>query len=130
MALARLGPLQAVTTASHRPARAVKIKYLGNRYARIPRVDEQRLVDYAKLYGYIEGVTKVGLGEFRNHASHYVRRAENGETIVILKRRHAVAVLQPCDKAQNRRCLLGAMAGTATIRGDVTTGIPERWFRT
>lgn len=75
---------------------------------------------------------KVGIGELRDRVSHYVRRAERGETIVIVNRNREVAVLQPWrDQRRRPRRLLGCLEGTAKIRGDIVGPIipEEHWFR-
>jgi prevent-host-death family protein len=77
-------------------------------------------------------MVKVGIGELRDRVSQYVRRAERGETIVIVNRDREVAVLQPWHGKRPRPTrLLGSMKGTAKVRGDVVKPvIPEReWFR-
>jgi len=76
-------------------------------------------------------MVKVQIGEFRDHVCEYVRRAENGETIVVANRSREVAVLQPRlrTKRSGRR-LLGCLKGTARLRGDILAAIPaEDWFR-
>lgn len=77
-------------------------------------------------------MTKVQIAELRDQVSRYVRRAERGETIVIVNRSRKVAVLAPCAPARGRAGrLLGCLKGTARVRGDlVRAGIPPRdWFR-
>jgi len=78
-------------------------------------------------------MTRVGIGELRDRASRYVRRAEKGETIVIVNRDREVAVLQPWRGApRRRRRLLGALKGTARVSGDIVAPIHDEddWFRT
>jgi len=78
-------------------------------------------------------MVRVGIGELRDHVSRYVRRAAQGETIVILNRDREVAVLQPWRRRRKQATrLLGCMKGTAQIRGDITGPIlpEEDWFRT
>ncbi len=77
-------------------------------------------------------MVKVGIGELRDRVSQYVRRAERGETIVIVNRKREVAVLQPWHGWQPRsNRLLGSMKGSPRFRGDIVKPvIPEReWFR-
>jgi len=77
-------------------------------------------------------VKRVKIGEFRNRASEFVRRAAGGETIVILNRDREVAKIVPiAAKADRAGGLLGALAGTAEIRGDIEAPIasPKAWFR-
>ena len=71
------------------------------------------------------------VGEFRDRASELIRRASGGETIVILKRDREVAKIVPlAAKTGHARGLIGWLAGTARIRGDVQSPIasPEDWF--
>jgi prevent-host-death family protein len=78
-------------------------------------------------------MTRVGVGELRDRVSRYVRRAEKGETIVIVNRDREVAVLQPWRGGARRSGrLLGALKGTARVAGDVVgpTRDEEDWFRT
>ena len=75
---------------------------------------------------------RVRIGEFRNRASELIRRAAGGETIVILNRNREVAKVVPITaRADRAEGLLGYLAGTAEIRGDIETPIvsPEEWFR-
>ena len=77
-------------------------------------------------------MARVGIGELRDRVSQYVRRAERGETIIIVNRDREVAVLQPWRGKQPRsKRPLGSMKGSARIRGDIVKPvIPEReWFR-
>ena len=76
-------------------------------------------------------MVKVGIGQLRDRVSQYVRRAERGETIVIVNRDREVAVLQAWRGRRPRaQRLLGAMKGSARIRGDIVKPvIPEdEWF--
>lgn len=67
---------------------------------------------------------KVRIGELRDHVSHYVRRAERGETIVIVNRDRQVAVLQPWrGPGPHPTRLLGCLTGTAKIRGNIVSPI-------
>jgi prevent-host-death family protein len=89
-------------------------------------------LNLAKLLGYDGSMVKVGIGELRDRVSQYVRRAERGETIVIVNRDREVAVLQPWrEKRPRSRRLMGSMKGTAKISGDIVKPvIPKReWFR-
>jgi prevent-host-death family protein len=77
-------------------------------------------------------MVKVGIGQLRDHVSRYVRRAEHGETIVIVNRDREVAMLQPCRRSRPRAVrLVGCLKGTAQIKGDIVGPlIPEaEWFR-
>ncbi len=71
------------------------------------------------------------IGEFRDRVSHYISRAERGETIAILRRNREVALLQPPEHRAVAKRLLGCLEGTARALGDIDEiGIPEReWFR-
>jgi antitoxin (DNA-binding transcriptional repressor) of toxin-antitoxin stability system len=75
---------------------------------------------------------KVKVGEFRDRASEMIRRAAGGETIVILNRDREVAKLVPvAAPAERASRLIGCLAGTAEVRGDIEAPIapPEGWFR-
>ncbi|PYR03031.1 MAG: hypothetical protein DMF97_02955 [Acidobacteria bacterium] len=76
-------------------------------------------------------VKRVKIGEFRNRASELIRRAAGGETIVILNRNREVAKVVPiAAKVDRAEGLLGCLAGTAEVRGDIEMPIapPEAWF--
>jgi len=75
-------------------------------------------------------MTKVQIGELRNRVSHYVRRAEQGETIVVVNRHREVAVLAPRRPARRPTRLLGSMKGTAVIKGDIAAPVipADEWF--
>lgn len=75
---------------------------------------------------------RVKIGEFRDRASELIRRAAGGETIVILNRDREVAKVVPmASEKDGGRRLLGCLAGTAEIRGDIEAPIapPEAWFQ-
>ena len=75
---------------------------------------------------------RVKIGEFRDRASELIRRAAGGETIVILHRNREVAKVVPITaKAGHSRGLIGCLAGTAEIHGDIESPIApaEAWFR-
>jgi prevent-host-death family protein len=77
-------------------------------------------------------VTRVKIGEFRDHASELIRRATGGETIIILNRNREVAKIVPiATKTHQGRGLIGSMSGTAKIVGDIESPIaaPDAWFR-
>jgi prevent-host-death family protein len=77
-------------------------------------------------------MVKVRIGELRDNVSRYVRRAERGETIVIVNRDREVAVLQAWRAPGSRpKNLLGCLKGTAKVRGDIVSPIiPENeWFQ-
>jgi prevent-host-death family protein len=74
----------------------------------------------------------VAIGELRDHVSQYVRRAEKGETIIIVNRRREVAILQPWPgRSRSPKRLLGALKGTARTTGNLLEPIapPSGWFR-
>ena len=77
-------------------------------------------------------VKRVRIGAFRDQASELIRRAADGETIVILNRDREVAKIVPMG-ARTRRAagLLGCLAGTARIQGDIESPVtsPGAWFR-
>ncbi|MBI5477797.1 MAG: hypothetical protein HY906_03010 [Deltaproteobacteria bacterium] len=85
----------------------------------MPSVSEQTMV-------------RVNIGELRDHASRFVRRAAGGEIIIVMNRRRAVAVLGPAPGAPAGRRLLGCLRGTARVVGDLVapTAPPGQWFRT
>ncbi|HEX9700201.1 MAG TPA: type II toxin-antitoxin system prevent-host-death family antitoxin [Acidobacteriota bacterium] len=75
---------------------------------------------------------RVKIGQFRDRASEFVRRAAGGETIIILNRNREVAKLVPLTAGNERGgALLGCLAGTAEIRADIEAPIApaEAWFR-
>lgn len=75
---------------------------------------------------------RVKIGEFRDRASELIRRAAGGETIVILHRDREVAKVVPItSKAARVQGLVGCLAGTADVRGDIEAPItpPAAWFR-
>ncbi len=76
---------------------------------------------------------RVKIGEFRDRASELIRRAAGGETVVILNRDREVAKIVPITRTSERaRSLVGCLAGTATVRGDIEKPIAPagEWFRT
>lgn len=92
----------------------------------------QVFIDIARLVGDDWGMTRVKVGEFRDRASELIRRAERGETIIILNRDREVAKIVPITS--RKPCpegLLGCLAGTAEVRGDIETSIaaPDDWFQ-
>lgn len=75
---------------------------------------------------------RVKIGEFRNRASELIRRAAGGETIVILNRDREVARVVPmAAKCEGGDSLVGSLAGTAEVRGDIEAPIApaHAWFR-
>ena len=75
---------------------------------------------------------RVKIGEFRNQVSSYVRQAERGETIAILRRNREVALLQPSKRHRvAAEKLLGCLKGTARVLVDLDrVRIPEgEWFK-
>ena len=74
---------------------------------------------------------RVKIGEFRDRASELIRRAAGGETIVILHRDREVAKVVPIRTDKNSGRLVGCLARTAEVRGDIETPIvaPDAWFR-
>jgi len=74
---------------------------------------------------------RVKIGEFRDRASELIRRAAGGETIVILNRNREVAKIVPITATAGRTGgLIGSLAGTAEVRGDVESPIApvDAWF--
>ncbi len=77
-------------------------------------------------------VIRVKIGEFRDRASELIRRAAGGETVVILNRNREVAKIVPITtKTERAGGLIGSLAGTADVRGDIESPIasPGAWFR-
>ncbi len=74
---------------------------------------------------------RVKIGEFRDRASELIRRAAGGETIVILHRDREVAKVVPISAKNTAEGLVGCLAGTAEVRGDIEAPIapPGAWFR-
>lgn len=75
---------------------------------------------------------RVKIGEFRDRASELIRRAAGGETVIILNRDREVAKVVPVTASTNRAGgLVGCLAGTAEVRGDIEAPIasPDAWFR-
>jgi antitoxin (DNA-binding transcriptional repressor) of toxin-antitoxin stability system len=80
----------------------------------------------------LEIVKRVKIGQFRDRASELIRRAANGETVVILNREREVAKIVPITARTGRAGgLVGSLAGTAEVRGDLGASIasPAAWFR-
>jgi antitoxin (DNA-binding transcriptional repressor) of toxin-antitoxin stability system len=75
---------------------------------------------------------RVKIGEFRDRASEIIRRAANGETIIILNRERAVAKIVPiAAEVPHGTGIVGSLAGTAEVPGDIESPIApsEEWFR-
>lgn len=75
---------------------------------------------------------RVKIGEFRDRASELIRRAAGGETIVILNRNREVAKVVPiAGKSNGGEGLVGSLAGTAEVRGDIEAPMasPDAWFQ-
>ena len=74
---------------------------------------------------------RVRIGQFRDRASEFIRRAARGETIIILNRDREVAKLVPITaKREGDGRLIGSLVGTARIRGDIEEPIApaDVWF--
>ena len=81
----------------------------------------------------MSSVRRVKIGEFRDRASELIRRAAGGEAVVILNRDREVAKIVPITaRTEGAGGLIGCLAGTADIRGDIEAPIasPDAWFRT
>lgn len=77
-------------------------------------------------------VKRVKIGEFRDRASELIRRAAEGETIVILNRDREVAKIVPMTARVDRSGgLVGSLANTAQVCGDIEAPMtaPGAWFR-
>lgn len=81
--------------------------------------------------GYDRDMKRVKIGEFRDRASELIRRAAGGETIIILHRDREIAKVVPIRANSDAPHLVGCLAGTAEVRGDIETPIapPDAWFR-
>src|SRR5437773_10282859 len=90
-------------------------------------------LDLAMTLGYMLHMTRVRIGDLRDRVSRYIRRAEKGETIVIVNRDREVAVLRPWRGRRRRPGrLLGALNRTPRATGDIVapTHTEKDWFRT
>jgi prevent-host-death family protein len=87
--------------------------------------------DLAKYLGYDRNVKRVKIGEFRDRASELIRRAAEGETIVILHRDREVAKVVPISADKGRGSLIGCLARTAEVPGNIEAPIApsDDWFR-
>lgn len=75
---------------------------------------------------------RVKIGQFRDRASEFIRRAAGGETIIILNRDREVAKLVPMAAEHGHEGgFVGSLAGTARIQGDIEAPIApaETWSR-
>ncbi len=88
-------------------------------------------VDLAKYLGYDQYMKRVKIGEFRDRASELIRRAAGVKTIVILHRDREVAKVVPIREESDGERLVGCLARTAELRGDIEMPIapPNAWFR-
>ena len=73
---------------------------------------------------------RVKIGEFRDRASELIRRAAGGETIIILRRDREIAKVVPIGAKSDAQHLVGCLARTAEVRGDIEAPIapPDAWF--
>lgn len=73
---------------------------------------------------------RVRIGEFRDRASEIIRRAEAGETIVILNRDREVAKIVPiASRAARATGLVGSLAGTVKVLGEIgPIASADTWF--
>ena len=77
-------------------------------------------------------VKRVKIGEFRDRASELIRRAAGGETVVILNRDREVAKIVPVTSRLHGGGLIGRLARTAQVCGDIEGPIlpDDGWFKT
>jgi antitoxin (DNA-binding transcriptional repressor) of toxin-antitoxin stability system len=69
-------------------------------------------------------MTRVKIGECPDRARELIRRAADGETVVILNRDREVARIVPIRSVRRtHRGLSGSLRGTAEIRGDIEAPI-------
>jgi prevent-host-death family protein len=90
-----------------------------------------RKLEIAKFRSHNAVMKRVRIGEFRDRASELIRRAAGGETIVILNRNREVAKIVPISATTARTGgLVGCLAGTAEVKGDIEAPIApaETWF--
>ena len=87
-------------------------------------------VDLATYLGYVQRMSRVKVGEFRDRASELIRRAACGETIVILDQNREAAKIVPIAGGRPSGGLIGSLAGTARIHGDIESPIASagEWF--
>lgn len=99
--------------------------------AAVQRRFKAAVFDLAKYLGYDRDMKRVKIGEFRDRASELIRRAAGGETIVILHRDREVAKVVPIRSDKDGERLVGCLARTAEVHGDIDTPIapPAAWFR-
>ena len=96
-----------------------------------PRSRYRRLT-WRSILAKLKPVKRVKIGEFRNRASELIRCAAGGETIIILNRDREIAKVVPMSAKHDRAGgLVGYLAGTATVRGDIESPIAsaDAWFR-
>lgn len=75
---------------------------------------------------------RVKVGDFRDRASELTSRTEHGETLIIANRDRDVAKIVPiAARAGTGSGLIGSLAGTARIAGDIEAPIApaDAWFR-
>lgn len=72
--------------------------------------------------------TEVPASEVKKAWHHYVDRvAQAREVIVVTRYGRPVAKLSPMGEAETAHSLLGALAGTVTIHGDIVAPTGEAW---
>lgn len=72
--------------------------------------------------------SEVPASEVKKAWHHYVDRvAQARETIVVTRYGRPVAKLEPMGEVENGSSLLGALAGTVTIHGDIVAPTGEAW---
>lgn len=76
----------------------------------------------------VDEATEVPASEVKKAWHHYVDRvAQAREVIVVTRYGRPVAKLSPMGEGENGSTLLGALAGTVTIHGDIVAPAGEAW---
>lgn len=71
---------------------------------------------------------EVSASEMKNGWHEYLERvSRSGEEIVITRYGKPVARLAPIEPAEGRGSIVGCMAGTVTIHGDIIEPIDVEW---
>ncbi|MBI2833967.1 MAG: type II toxin-antitoxin system Phd/YefM family antitoxin [Acidobacteria bacterium] len=95
-------------------------------------IDDLPHLTWPSILATLLPMKRVKIGEFRDRASELIQRAASGETVVILNRDREVAKIVPITTKTDRAGgLVGCLAGTAEVRGDIELPIasPDAWFR-
>jgi prevent-host-death family protein len=74
-------------------------------------------------------MSAVGVRELKNRLTHYLRRAKNGEEVIVTERGRPVAVLQSLQRAAPTSALDTRLASLAA-RGIITLPTRKKFGRT